>query len=349
GRPPSPTPRPSPRRLEASGSTRRSNASSLTPLGLHGLRRWRVRVHLLADLVSALIELQRLRAGLRQSLWVELHDLDQLQRLFQFFSLASPADANIADAASVVLELLGVRLLLAGLGDHQDVLVAALANAGLLAHLVHRRAVCPPHGGPPPLGVAGRSNLWLGLHGDPRSRVFAAVEPGRRLHELPGLPFLGVLTQEPDVPVVVLREEGDLRLRQLAILVIHIPDNGRTHAVDDLGQVGDGGHQAAMHGLAVVLDGGPRIDEPRSGLQREPFVVDTDRTTVEALRVECLELLVLRQHDATRQPDAYESDKQAKRQPRPNDPGRHAGALPWEEDFSNSERRGQSVLDLVTP
>src|SRR5438046_799853 len=94
-------PRPSPRRLEASGSTRRSNASSLTPLGLHGLRRWRVRVHLLADLVSALIELQRLRAGLRQSLWVELHDLDQLQRLFQFFSLASPADANTPPAEAM--------------------------------------------------------------------------------------------------------------------------------------------------------------------------------------------------------------------------------------------------------
>src|SRR5216117_1979768 len=140
-----------------------------------------------------------------------------------------------------------------------------------------------------------------------------------------------------------------IRLRQPAVFVVHIPDNDRTHAVDDLGQVGDDGHQAARHGLPVVLDGGPRIDEPRSGLQGEPFVVDTDRTTVEALRVECLELLVLRQHDATRQPDAYESDKQAKRQPRPNDPGRHAGALPWEEDFSNSERRGQSVLDLVTP
>src|SRR5437867_11857770 len=206
-------PRPSPRRLEASGSTRRSNAASLTPLGLHGLRRWRVRVHLLADLVSALIQLQRLRAGLRQSLWVELHDLDQLQRLFQFFALTSPADPNIADAASVVLELLGVRLLLAGLGDHQNVVVAALANTGLLAHLVHRRAVRPLDSGPPPLGVAGRSKLWLGLHGDSRSRAFTAVEPGRSLQEFPGLPFLGVLTQEPDVPVVILCEEGDLRLR----------------------------------------------------------------------------------------------------------------------------------------
>src|SRR5204862_7920275 len=116
-----------------------------------------------------------------------------------------------------------------------------------------------------------------------------------------------------------------------------------------LGHVVAGGPTAQRPGRPFVLGGGPRIDEPRSGLQREPFVVDTDRTTVEALRVECLELLVLRQHDATRQPDAYESDKQAKRQPRPNDPGRHAGALPWEEDFSNSERRGQSVLDLATP
>src|SRR5216117_3629918 len=148
-------PRPSPRRLEASGSTRRSNASSLTPLCLHGLRRWRVRVHLLADLVSALIELQRLRAGLRQSLWIELHDLDQLQRLFRFFSLASPADSNIADAASVVLQVLGVRLLQAGLGDHQNVLVAALANAGLLAHLVHHGAIRPVDLRPPPLGVTG--------------------------------------------------------------------------------------------------------------------------------------------------------------------------------------------------
>src|SRR2546422_5144880 len=75
------------------------------------------------------------------------------------------------------------------------------------------------------LGVARRSNHWLGLHGDSRSRIFTAVEPGRRLHELPGLPFLGVLTQEPDVAVVVLCEEGDLRLRQPAVFVVHIPDN----------------------------------------------------------------------------------------------------------------------------
>src|SRR5437867_9797530 len=99
-------PRPSPRRLEASGSTRRSNASSLTPLGLHGLRRWRVRVHLLADLVGALVQLQRLCARLRQSLGVELHHLDQLLRLLQFFSLASPAAPAIAHPASAVLKLL---------------------------------------------------------------------------------------------------------------------------------------------------------------------------------------------------------------------------------------------------
>src|SRR5204862_4359568 len=97
--------------------------------------------------------------GLRQSLWIELHDLDQLQRLFRFFSLASPADSNIADTASVVLQVLGVRLLPAGLGDHQDVLVAALANTGLLAYLVHHGAIRPVDLRPLPLGVTGCSTL----------------------------------------------------------------------------------------------------------------------------------------------------------------------------------------------
>src|SRR5256884_2308971 len=230
---------------------------------------------------------------------------------------------TIANAAGVVLELLGVRLLPAGLGDHQNVVVAALANTRLLAHLVHRRAVRPLHGGPPPLGVARRSNRWLGLHGDSGSRIFTAVEPRGRLQEFPRLPFFWVLTQEPDVPVVVLCEEGDLRLRQLAILVVHIPDNDRSHAVDDLGQVGDDGPQATRHGLPIVLDGGPRIDEPRSRLQGEPFVVDAGRAIVEALRVDVPDLLVLRHHRAAGQAETRERDKEAQLQARPNDPAHH--------------------------
>src|SRR6266480_1340134 len=287
------------------------------------LRRLRVPVRLLADPVRALLQSQRLRAGVRQGVWPELRDFDQLQRLLQFLSLTSPADSNIAHAASVVLELLRVRLLPAGLGDHQHVLVAALADTGLLAHLVHRRAVRPLHGGPPPLRVARGSNLRLCLHGDARARLFTAVEPNRGLEELPALPLLGVLTQEPDVPVVVLCEEGDLRLRQLAIFVVHIPDHDRTHAADHLGQVGDDGHQATRHGLPIVLDGGPRIDEPRSRLQGEPFVVDAGRAIVEALRVEVPDLLVLRHHRAAGQAETRERDEEAQLQARSNDPAHH--------------------------
>src|SRR5256885_5223192 len=168
------------------------------------LGRWRVLVRLLADPVRALLQRQRLRAGVRQGVWPELRDFDQFQRLLQFLSLTAPADSNIAYAASVVLELLGVRLLPAGLGDYQDVLVAALADTGLLAHLVHRRAVRPLHGGPPPPRVARGSNLRLCLPCGAPARLFTAAEPNPGLEELPALPLLGVLTQEPDVPVVVL-------------------------------------------------------------------------------------------------------------------------------------------------
>src|SRR5436190_8243781 len=122
----------------------RLSRSRVLPL----LGRWRVLVRLLAEPVRSLVQRQRLRAGLRPGVWPELRDFDQLQRLFQFLSLTAPAHSNVAHAAGVVLELLRVRLLPAGLGDHHDVLVAALADTGFRPILVTGPASRHFHAGP---------------------------------------------------------------------------------------------------------------------------------------------------------------------------------------------------------
>src|SRR5438094_10564935 len=57
------------------------------------LSRWRETVHGFANLVGMLLQCQRLGADLRQSLWAKLHDIDQFQGLFDFFSLPPPDDS----------------------------------------------------------------------------------------------------------------------------------------------------------------------------------------------------------------------------------------------------------------
>ena len=46
--------------------------------------------------------------------------------------------------------------------------------------------------------------------------------------EVPILVYFDQLTQQPDVAVLVLREENDLQFRHLAVLVVDIPHNDRT-------------------------------------------------------------------------------------------------------------------------
>src|SRR5437764_13872758 len=101
------------------------------------LRRWRVPVRLLAEPVRALLQRQRLRAGVRQGVRPELRDLDQLQRLLQFLSLPSPADWIIGHAEREVIEVIGVRLLPPGLGYNQYVIFVLRADTGLPAVMCH--------------------------------------------------------------------------------------------------------------------------------------------------------------------------------------------------------------------
>ncbi len=186
-----------------------------------------------------------------------------------FLLLAPPADPNIAHALRVVLELegsLNARLEL--LGD-QDVLVAVNGNTGLLAHLVDPGAVVPSdRRRRVPLGIARRAQARVRRHGDPRPRTLLSRYPAEGFDQLTVLVFLAVLTEVPHVPLVVLRVKANLWLEKLScvpILVIH--DYG-PHAVDHLGQVGDGFHDAMLFALLPVPpDGGPLDYELRPWLE----------------------------------------------------------------------------------
>jgi hypothetical protein len=68
-----------------------------------------------------------------------------------------------------------------------------------------------------------------------------------------------VLTQVPDIAVVVLCIEGDLLFHHLVIAVIHNPGDDGGHTRDFLGQVGDGEHDAMGNAL-IILDGDPLVD-----------------------------------------------------------------------------------------
>ena len=57
-------------------------------------------------------------------------------------------------------------------------------------------------------------------------------------------------------------DEGEFWFAQLSCSVIPLRDDQGPHAVDDLAQVGDGGHNAAGNALAVI-DSGPLVDELR--------------------------------------------------------------------------------------
>ena len=139
----------------------------------------------------------------------------------------------------------------------------------------HRRCVW---GRRVPLGVAGRPQPRLCLHEDPRSRTFqVAGEPSSAPDELQLIVRLAVLTQMPDVPVVVLCEKGELRLHQLTRAVVPVKDDDGARTVDHLGQVGNDELHAMRNGL-IILDGEPLVDKPRPRLQGEPFVVDIGRT-----------------------------------------------------------------------
>src|SRR6267378_5791443 len=205
--------------------------------------------------VGALLYVQRLGAGLGQCIGGELHDLGQLKGLSQLFALSPPPDFDVAHTGCVVLELLGVRAFtLAALHDHQNILVAAGRDTDLLTCFFYRCAISPVERRRRiTLRVAGGPRPRVCLHHDSRTRAIHAGDPGATALEVPLFVYFNQLTQQPDVAVLVLREENDLRFRHLAVLGVDIPHNDRTHAVDDLGEVGHGLHHASRNALLVLL------------------------------------------------------------------------------------------------
>ena len=77
-----------------------------------------------------------------------------------------------------------------------------------------------------------------------------------------------------------------LGLHLPALGVVPLPDDYGIHAVDNLGQVGDGCLHAAGNALAIV-DGRPLEHGMRPRLEGEPFVVYPGRI-VEVVAVEVL-------------------------------------------------------------
>ena len=75
--------------------------------------------------------------------------------------------------------------------------------------------------GATPWRYAGAPDLWVSPHRDPRLRAFLADDPGVRRDLEPAVlvVLLRVLPEAPDVLVVVLGEEGELALQELATLM----------------------------------------------------------------------------------------------------------------------------------
>jgi hypothetical protein len=232
----------------------------------------RVGVDVLGVEAGPLVELEGLDAHLGELFGVELLVPDQLHVLL--VAAAARADAHHADPGRVVLEGVGVGLLEAPLVDDHHVLVAARVHLGLDAHLVHLGPVGVAHPRLEALDEHRAADLRVARHQDAGPRAVDAVDPGRRQGELAVLVLLGVLAHQPDVPVVVLGEEGDLGLLELAVCEVAVPDHHGVDAADLLGEVGDDEDDAVALLLARLVH---RVAVPdQSGARGKgiPLVVD---------------------------------------------------------------------------
>src|SRR6185436_2390455 len=150
---------------------------------------------------------------------------------------------------------------LAALHDHQNILVAAGRDTDLLTCFFDCCAIGPVERRRRiTLRVAGCSRPRVRLHHDPRTRTIHAGDPGAATLEVPIFVYFNQFTQQPDVSILVLREENDLRFRHLAVLVVDIPHNDGTYAVDELGELRQGLHHASGNALLVLL-GEPLVDQ----------------------------------------------------------------------------------------
>jgi hypothetical protein len=250
----------------------------------------RVGVDVLGVEAGPLVELEGLDAHLGELFGVELLVADQLHELL--VAAAARADAHHADPGRVVLEGVGVGLLEAPLVDDQHVLVAAGVHLGLDAHLVHLGPVGVAHPRLEALDEHRAADLRVARHQDSGPRAVDAVDPGRRQGELAVLVLLGVLAHQPDVPVVVLGEEGDLRFLELAVREVAVPDHHGVDAANLLGEVGDDEDDAVALLLARLVHRVAVPDEPRSRGEGIPLVVDL-RGLRELRGVELLPALLL--------------------------------------------------------
>src|SRR4029077_17718106 len=121
-------------------------------------------------------------------------------------------DADVADALRVVLELVCVRLVPLELARHEGVVEAAEGNAGVVPRLERLRTVDPADRRPEALRVVRRAQLGRRLHGDAGLGALDAGDPRRRPGDLAVLDLLGVLSEVPDVAVIVLSKERQFAL-----------------------------------------------------------------------------------------------------------------------------------------
>jgi len=88
----------------------------------------------------------------------------------------------------------------------------------------------------------------------PGRRSLETTNPGeRRAGEDTSLVLFRVLAKIPDISTVILREKRELRLGELALLEVLIPQNSVAHAIQYLGQIGDGKHDGMSSGPAPVV------------------------------------------------------------------------------------------------
>ena len=240
----------------------------------------RAPVDALARPVRACLQLQSLPASLRHGARAQTLERDEYEGLLAVLVRTRPADAHVADAGGVVLQLVLARLVGVELVDEQDVGEAARGDARPVADLEHAGAIGEAHGRAEPERIARSSRAGRRLHRDAGLRPVDAMDPGRRLDDLAVLIGLRVLAELPDIAGVVLREEGDLGLDELARAEVPVPHHDRAHPVDRLRQVGDRRDEAMADRLRP-LDRPSPVGELHAGMQRLPRVVD-DRRVREA-------------------------------------------------------------------
>ena len=256
----------------------------------------------LVDRGAASVLLERLPVNLGQGLRAQMGDAAQHQRLA--FRIVECAHLDDAHVLRIGLDLdVAAAIERRPFSDHQPFLVApggpayrrrrrpdailvialaavivvpVVAVVGLLGFLEGHAAI--------PEVVFGRDGLQVAhsqadviLHDDRALRVLDAVDPrvlGPEQDAL--LVILGVLAEIPDVAVIVLREERQLRLLQVALVDVAVPDHHAGNAADVLAEIRDReDHVVGQRRAVPVHHAG--VDELIPRGDRIPLVVDPVR------------------------------------------------------------------------